>query len=147
MVDQDDISDRWKERAIDEIASVKLQFIKRHEWQLQTIVDKSQVVLYVRLRHKSHPERIRIFRLVYGPGFPQERPREGFVDPENWDREGTEFWIDDGEQAFKRTHNPPVICLEGTWGFHQVLHRERDPLRANLNKLLLEVQACFNRTP
>jgi hypothetical protein len=146
-MEQGDSPDGWKEKALQEIASVKQHFIHKHGWQLKTVDGDDHITLYVRLTHRNHPERIRMLRLVYGPGFPTERPREGFIDPENPDQEGIEFWIDDGERAFKRGHNPPVICLEGTWGFHQVLHRERDPLRANLNKLLLEIQSCFDQTP
>lgn len=137
----------WRALALAEIASVKEHFIRRNEWQLTTIEEPDRIMLFVRLRHKAHPERIRVLKLVYGTGFPRVRPREGFVDPNNFQNEGLEFWIDDNEQAFKRNHNPAAICLEGTWGFHHVLHQDRDPMRASLNKLLLEIQQCFDKTP
>jgi hypothetical protein len=137
----------WQRTALAEIASVKPRFIEKHGWQLRVVEDTDRVTLYVRLRHKHHRERVRMLRLVYGPGFPGERPREGFVNPEDPDQEGLEFWIDDGEGAFKLKHNPPVICLEGTWGFHHELHRDRDPRRSSLNKLLLETQQCLDKTP
>lgn len=137
----------WCEQARLEIASVKPHFIRRHKWQLTTREEQDKIILFVRLQHKYHTDRIRVLKLTYGPGFPRERPRESFVDPNDYDSEGLEYWIDDNNRAFKSNHNPPVICLEGTWGFHQVLHKERDPFRASLNKLLLEVQQCFNNTP
>lgn len=137
---------RWKEKALQEIAMIKPRFVQRCGWQLETVIEEDRVILYVRLQHRHHPARVRVLRLTYGPSFPDERPREAFVDPENPDQEGIEFWIDDGERAFKQNHNPPVICLEGTWGFHHRLHKDRDPSQANINRLLLEIQTCFDRT-
>lgn len=137
----------WRESALNEIASVKPRFIERNEWDLTIRQEQNTVTLLVKMRHKRHKDRVRVLKLTYGPGFPRERPRESFVDPSNYDNEGLEFWIDDRDHAFKRNHNPPAICLEGTWGFHSVLHKDRDPLRASLNKLLLEVQQCFDNTP
>lgn len=137
----------WRKQALAEIASVKPRFIKKHEWQLTTDQEPDKVVLFIRMRHKNHPERVHVLKLTYGAGFPNERPRESFVDPNNYDNEGLEFWIDDGNHAFKRTHNPPSICLEGTYGFHHVLHKDRNPLVASLNKFLLEAQQCFDKTP
>lgn len=137
----------WKRLALAEVASVKEHFCEKYEWELRTVETNTTVTLFVRLRHKKHPDRIRVLKLTYGPGFPQQRPRESFVNPDNFEQEGVEFWIDDGNRAFKVTHNPPVICLEGTWGFHHKLHRERDPLKANLNKLLVEIQKCYDKTP
>ncbi len=139
----------WKKQAQAEIASVKEHFINLHGWVITSEEALERITLFVRLRHTNHPERIRVLKLEYGPEFPQVRPREGFVDPNDYQKDGLEFWIDDSQQkqAFKREHNPPVICLEGTWGFHSVLHKERDPMRASLNKLLLEIQQCFDLTP
>lgn len=137
----------WREQALAEITSLKPRFVERHEWQLTTRQQQDSVVLFVRMRHKHHVERVHVLKLTYGPGFPRKRPRESFVDPDNYDCEGLKFWINDHDHAFKRNHNPPAICLEGTWGFHSVLHKDRDPLRSSLNKLLLEVQQCFDNTP
>lgn len=146
MGEQDSDSKHWRDLALAEISSVKDYFKRKHNWQLTVVEESEQIKLYVRFQHKRHCDRVRVLRLVYGPGFPRERPREDFVDPNNFAKVGQEFWIDDGDRAFKLTNEPPAICLEGTWGFHQVLHRERDPLRANLNKLLLEIQQCFDET-
>lgn len=136
----------WREEALKEIKSIKPYWIRKYRWNPQVVVLEDKVVLYLRFTHSHLSNRQKILRLEYGPNFPAERPREGFVNPHKWDEEGLEYWINDGGRAFKRDHNPPVICLEGTWGFHQVLHRERDPLQANLNKLLLEIQQCFDIT-
>jgi hypothetical protein len=135
----------WQKAALAEIASLKPRFIENHGWQLKVVEGAGRVTLYVRLRHKNDPERVRMLRLAYGPGFPGERPREGFVNPNDLEQEGPEYWIHDGNGAFRLDHNPAVICLEGTWGFHHVLHRDRDPRHASLNKLLLEIQQCFDK--
>ncbi|MCI0590814.1 MAG: hypothetical protein L0Y67_04300 [Gammaproteobacteria bacterium] len=137
----------WHAKALAEIASIKQHFIEKYGWQIKVVENTDLITLYMRLQHIRHPERVHMLRLAYGPGFPEERPREGFVNPNDLEQEGLEYWIDDSEGAFKLKHNPAVICLEGTWGFHHVLHRDRDPRHASLNKLLLEIQQCFDRTP
>lgn len=144
-MDENDQPD-WRQTALAEIASIKPRFIEKHGWQITVVADESRVTLFVRLRHVRDPKRVRMLRLVYGPGFPAERPREGFVNPDDLEQEGLEFWINDGEGALKLQRTVPVICLEGTWGFHHVLHRDRDPRRASLNKLLLEIQECYDKT-
>jgi len=134
----------WREQALKEIESIKQHFITKYGWGVSRVDESARTLLYVRFINKTQTQPIeKVLRLAYEEGFPNQRPREGFVNPTDLSQEGLEFWMDDGQQAFKSTHNPPVICLEGTWGFHHILHKERDPHKANINKLLLEVQKCF----
>lgn len=137
----------WKSAAKTEIGSIKGHFAQKHGWKISIREEPDYIYLFVEFRHARKPDNRKVFRLAYSPSFPTERPRENFVNPENFDQEGPQFWIDDGQSAFKSQHNPPVICLEGTWGFHHNLHRDRPPERAVLTKLLLEIQACYDKTP
>lgn len=137
----------WKSAAKAEIASIKKHFAEKHDWQISFEEGSDQLHLYVVFRHASRTDYKKVLRLTYMAEFPTVRPREAFVNPENYGQEGPEFWIDDQQKAFKSQQQPPVICLEGTWGFHHKLHRDRPVEKAVLTKLLLEIQACFNRTP
>lgn len=136
----------WRELAWNEINSIKPYLIKKYAWEITVKEEENQIFLYVRMRHAQNCENVKVLRLEYGSKFPNERPRENFVNPSNLDEAGIQYWIKDNEQAFKTRRNPPVICLPGTWGFHHDLHKERDPLQANLNRLLRDVQICFNKT-
>lgn len=136
----------WRELAWTEIRSIKSYLIEKYAWEITFNEDENRIFLYVRMQHQKDAKNVKVLRLEYGPNFPNERPRENFANPSNFDEIGTQYWIRDNEQAFKAGRNPPVICLPGTWGFHHDLHKERDPLQANLNQLLRDVQICFNRT-
>lgn len=135
----------WKDLAWKEIHDIKPFFLEKYGWEVKTDEDGDQIRLYVRMPHPSKDE-LKVLLLTYDAGFPQKRPREDFANPENYDETGTQFWINDGQHAFKSNHNPPVICLQGTWGFHHVLHKEKDAMKANLNLLLRDVQLCYNKT-
>jgi len=53
-------------------------------------------------------------------GFPIEAcAGVAFVNPKTRKEEGIEFWPDDGEQAVKRNHNPPFVCMLGVREYHQ----------------------------
>ena len=136
----------WRELVRKEIKSIKPYLIQKHSWEISLKEQENQNFLYVRMCHRQHPENVKILRLGYGPNFPNERPHEDFVNPDNFDEAGIQYWINDGQQAFKTDRVPPVICLQGTWGFHHDLHKEKDPLQANLNRLLRDVQICLNKT-
>ena len=135
----------WKVAARAEIESIKDHFAKKHGWRIFVREEPECILLFVEFRHAFKPENRKVLCLSYGPHYPSERPRESFVNPDNFNEEGSQFWIDDGQKAFKSRQNPPVICLEGTWGFHHKLHRDRPPEKAILTKLLLEIQTCFNK--
>lgn len=135
----------WQQLAWNEIKSIKPYLIKKYAWEISVSEEGDQIFLYVRMNHVQHCKNVKVLRLGYGPNFPGERPREDFVNPSNFGEAGIQYWINDNEQAFKTSRNPPVICLPGTWGFHHDLHKERDPLQVNLNRLLRDVQICFNK--
>jgi len=135
----------WKQAAWSEIQSIKPYYIQRHGWEIKTEEDDDSIRLHVKMAHQEKGP-VKVFLLTYTSGFPEIRPREDFVNPDNYSQSGIEYWIEDNQQAFKTTHNEgPIICLQGTWGFHHVLHKDRDPLQAKINLLLKEVQLCFNR--
>ena len=136
----------WRELVRKEIKSIKPYLIEKYAWGITFKEEENHIFLYVRMRHGQHHEKVKVLRLVYGPKFPKERPREDFVNPDNFDEDGIQYWINDQQQAFKTDRVPPVICLQGTWGFHHDLHKEKDPLQANLNRLLRDVQICFNKS-
>lgn len=141
----------WRKKALDEIASIKPVWNERYRWNPMVRLPKeapeveaAQVDLYLSFRGKRTGTRQYLLRLRYASDFETAGRREAFVNPENVEEEGPQFWPSIGS-PFNPTHSPPAVCLEGAWGFHSVLHRERDGRRANLNKLLMEIQRCLDR--
>jgi hypothetical protein len=135
----------WRKLVRKEIESIKPYLIEKYAWEITCHEAENEVLLYVRMFHRQNPENVKVLRLAYGPNFPNERPHENFVHPDDFSDSGIRYWINDGQQAFKTDRVPPVICLQGTWGFHHDLHKEKDPLQANLNRLLRDVQICLNK--
>src|SRR5687768_9871064 len=127
------MSTDWRQRARSEIRGVKEFWSRRYGWSPEIrnagpeTIDRP-IDLYVRFSRK---DRVFVLRLRYQEDFETAGRREAFVDPEDWRLTGPQFWPHD-VAAVKATHNPPSICLEGTWGFHSVLHKERDGRVANL---------------
>jgi hypothetical protein len=136
----------WRERAREEIGSIKPSWAARYGWDPQVREEEDRIDVYVRVR-RTHPGGDRhdrhILRLRYQEDFETAGRREAFVNPDNPAEEGRQFWPD-GVTGFNSQNNPPMICIEGTWGFHSVLHRERDGRAANLNRLLLAIQRSLN---
>jgi len=58
-------------------------------------------------------------RLRCDNGYPLAAPSVTFVNPENRGVEGGQFWPDDGNRAFKKSDNPPFICVRGIREYHQ----------------------------
>lgn len=144
MINSDE--EKWQDLARGEINSIKQHFVQKYGWEIQAKDADDCIHLFVRMQHSRDSGNIKVLRLTYGPKFPNERPREEFVNPDNYEESGLEYWIEDNTHAFKTNRNPPAICLQGTWGFHHSLHRDRDPLQANINQLLRDVQLCLNKT-
>ena len=143
-------ADGWRERAVAEIDSIKPRWAKRYGWQPRTVIsepdengDVPHVDLLVSFTGTRTGEKRFLLRLRYGPEYETEGRREAFVNPENAEEESIQFWPQSVD-AIKATHSPPVVCLEGTWGFHRVLHKERDARVAKINKLLQEIQRCLD---
>ncbi len=137
----------WRERALAEIAAIKPAWEKRYRWAPDVREGDGLIDLFVRFSSRgaspNEEEKQFVVRLRYESDFETAGRREVFVNPENYEEEGIEYWPQ-GVQGINPGNNPPAICLEGTWGFHSVLHRDRDGRSANLNRLLIEIQRCLN---
>jgi hypothetical protein len=142
----------WREEALAEIGSIKRRWADKHGWAPEVDAgggDGNCIDLYVRFRRREPgeaadaPPRIYLLRLRYQEDFRTAGRREQFVDPGDRNREGTPYWPA-GANGFQPSRTPPAICLEGTYGFHSDLHRERDGRKANLNRLLVEIQKCLS---
>ncbi len=136
--------DDWQARAHAEIASIKAMWAEKYGWSpevvdAETIVD---LLVHFRRRHPGSEPATFLLRLRYESDFETAGRREMFVNPNNPNEEGPEWWPKN-VSAFK-IEVPPRICLEGTYGFHSHLHRDRDGRRANLNRLLMEIERCLN---
>lgn len=137
------MSHEWRDSAITEARSVKKLWAIRYEWDPIVIENDDWIDLFIQFRIKGNPERIHILRLRYEMDFETAGRREAFVNPENHEEAHLQYWPT-GVGVIKNTHNPPAICLWGTWGFHSVLHKDEDGRKANLNILLIEIQQCLN---
>lgn len=136
----------WRDKARLEISSIKPTWAERFGWAPLLREKECAVDLYVRLcRHAASegPARAYVLRLRYESDYETAGRGEAFVNPEKWEEEGPQYWPV-GVRGFNPSRTPPAICLEGTRGFHSDLHRERDGRRANLNRLLLELQRCID---
>jgi hypothetical protein len=137
----------WKDKAREEIAGIKQVWSNRYAWcpvvaEADPNSDEGVMDLYVRFVRK---DREYVVRLRYEKDFETAGRRETFVDAKDVRLEGPGYWPTDMD-AVKHSNNPPAICLEGTWGFHSVLHRERDGRLATLNRLLMELQICMRKS-
>jgi hypothetical protein len=143
----------WRAEALEEIRSIKPRWIEKYGWSPDINAQgelENEIDLYVRFQRleadqpTDAPPRSYLLRLRYLADFKAAGRREQFVDPEDRTREGAEYWPTN-INGFNPGANPPTICLEGTYGFHSQLHRERAGERANLNRLLLEIQKCLSQ--
>lgn len=140
------MSDGWKAEALEEIECLKPRWVARFGWAPSVRNEEEHIDLFVRVMRRRCSEDVFLLRLRYEPDYKTAGRREAFVNPDNLEEEGLEFWPD-GVRGFKRhegKQKPPMICLEGTWGFHSNLHRDRDGRTASLNRLLMEVQGCMD---
>jgi len=140
----------WREKALAEIGSIKVSWANRYSWTPEVRVAEQGIDLFVHFTWRranppdgEPPEKTVVLRLRYQDDFETAGRREAFVNPEDYTDAGPGHWPV-GVSGFNPTNSPPAICLEGTWGFHSSLHRDRDGRKANLNKLLLEIQRCLN---
>jgi hypothetical protein len=120
----------WREAALAEATSLKPYYVDKYGWNPEVVDAGAEVIdLFVHLRGRRFPGQDYLLRLRYQPDWQKAGRRESFVDPENRDVAGREFWPPEGNGL-----NPnypwngvvtPVMCLRGVWGFHSVLHTER----------------------
>ncbi len=152
------MNEGWREKALAEIRSIKPHWAAKYEWGPEVKEQDDRIDVYAHFTQRSKkaggssektgdspgkPKRF-VLRLRYKSDFETAGRLEAFVNPENLEEEGSQYWPS-GVSGFNPTGSPPSICLEGTWGFHSFHHRERDGRRANLNKLLMEIQKCLNQ--
>lgn len=120
----------WREAALAEATSLKAYHVDKYGWKPEVVETAAEVIdLFVHLRGRRFPDQQYVLRLRYQPDWQAAGRREAFVDPENRDVAGREFWPPEGNGL-----NPnypwngvvtPVMCLRGVWGFHSVLHTDR----------------------
>lgn len=126
-----------------QIAGIKRRFIEKYGWKLECDPGDGILRLYVTMAH-SRTRRKYTLRLIFTPKFPQEMPREAFVNPEDHKHEGQEFWPNDGGRAFRPDGK---ICIRGVYGCDNDLHKnEFNPYDRQLQETLLEIQNQIDTT-
>lgn len=133
----------WRGAALAEIRGIKTQWADRYGWCPHLRRGKDHLDLLVTFtRRRPEPSQAFVLRLRYGSDFKIAGRREEFVDPKDPSKGGPEYWPKNMRGVAMRDR--PYLCLEGTWGFHCVLHPERPAQRASLNRLLMEIEKCLN---
>jgi hypothetical protein len=139
------VTDEWRERARKEIEGIKPYWNEQYGWDPHLEDGLDAIDLFVRFS-EAQPSgatpRTYLLRLRYQSDFETAGRREAFVNPDKRTEEAPGFWPSSGGGVFRS--NESQICLEGTFGFHSHLHRERDGRVANLNRLLMEIQKILN---
>lgn len=146
------MSDDWCARVRTEIRGISTFWVEKYGWNPHVAEEEAHIDLFVTFtRRISRPDRpsqqevkTYVLRLRYQSDFETAGRRENFVNGENFDEEGILFWPA-GVAGINPTHNPPTICLEGTFGFHSIHHKDRDGRVASLNRLLIEIQQCMKK--
>lgn len=138
----------WREDARSEIGGLKQHFVNKHGWQPQVSEsdDPERLDMVVTLTSRRLAGRRLALRLRYQPDWQKVGRREAFVNPENYEQEGLEYWpgTQPGVRAVNPQHNPPCICLRGLWGYHSVLHTDKPMGDTTLLNLLLELQKVLD---
>jgi hypothetical protein len=101
--------------------------------------------VFVTLTSKKDEKKYTI-RLRCDGGYPLNPPSVVFVNPANHSAEGNEFWPNDGERAFKRSQNPPFICVPGIREYHS--HHQGTPFTTrdvSLSKIVTELVTMMNK--
>jgi hypothetical protein len=140
----------WREDARSEIQGLKTYFVVKHGWSPELVEPEKEerLDLLVAFTSKRLGGRRLLLRLRYLPDWQDAGRREAFVDPDDPSREGLEHWPpaqNPNVPAVNPQHNPPCICLRGTWGYHSVLHVDRPMGDSTLINLLLELQVVLDK--
>lgn len=133
----------WRSRARAEIGGIKPFWSSKYGWSPVTEESDGAVDLFVTFHRAREPGKRYVLRLRYEEDFETAGRREEFVNPDDRTQAGKAYWPV-GVQGFQTGRTPLAICLEGTFGFHSGLHKERDGRLAVLNRLLMEVQKCLD---
>lgn len=137
------MAEEWRGRARREIDGIRPYWRERYGWDPQVTEQEDAIDLFVRFSQRQPAgtaPREYMLRLRYQSDFETAGRREAFVNPEKPLDVGPGFWPAGG--PFRP--NESLICLEGTYGFHSNLHRDRDGRLAQLNRLLMEIQKLLN---
>jgi len=131
----------WREETHADIASISPAWARRYGWDLRTDESDDHIDLFVRLSGGDHTL---LLRLRYQEDFQSAGRREEFCDPDDPSRCGPEYWPRN-TRGFTSTDGRRCICLAGTWGFHRLLHPERDDAaQTTVGRLLIEIQQLLN---
>ncbi len=141
----------WREAALAEATSLKPYYVGKYGWKPEVVDAGAEVIyLFVHLRGRRFPDQEYLLRLRYQPDWQKAGRREAFVDADDRDQAGPEFWPPQGAPLNPTyMHNgvlTPAICLRGVFGFHSVLHTER-PMEtedAGLLHFLVELQKVMD---
>ena len=131
------------EAARREIEGIKAVYVRAKGWNIETREREDAILLYVKKPYKSGKY---VLRLTCRADMCRERPRETFVNPENWDEEGPQFWPSGG--PFRPGESGGVICIPGVCGFHEVLDRgdaNHPPEKQTVLKTLLMMQGQLEK--
>lgn len=139
----------WRQQARAEIEGLKPYFVTKYGWAPRIVepAGRDTLDLYITLCSKRLGGRLLALRLRYQPDWQTAGRREAFVNPENPGDEALRHWPPAGHPGIRGInpqHNPPVICLRGTWGYHSVLHADRPMGDSSLLALLIELQKVLN---
>lgn len=115
------------------------------EYMLIQAVELDQWDVFVTFTRAKDGRKYTI-RLRCNNGYPLHPPSVVFVNPQDHTAEGSQFWPDDGGNAFKKSSNPPFICIPGIREYHEH-HREVQftPRDVALSKMVAELVTMMNR--
>lgn len=142
----------WREAALAEAASLKPYYVAKYGWNPVVVESGAEVIdLFVHLRGGRFPQGEYVLRLRYQSDWQKAGRREAFVDPQDQNVAGREFWPPEGN-GLNPNHEvngvaTPAMCLRGVWGFHSVLHPERPMEKEDpgLLSFLVELQWVMDR--
>lgn len=129
---------------MDDIASLKASWVMKHRWAASAAQVTDATDLYIEFRRKREPDRRYVLRLRYQSGWKGAGRREEFVNPSDYSDCGPQYWPQNVD-GINPTHNPPAICLKGSWGYHSVLHTGESAEGTSLNRFLKELQQVMDR--
>lgn len=135
----------WRNKGIAEVERLKPHWVSKYGWSptVKESAEGEALDLFIRLKSKRHRDAAFLLRLRYQPDWETAGRRETFVDPKQPTIAGSRHWPTEIRGVLP-THDPPVICLRGTHGFHSVLHTDRPMGETSLLELLLELQRVMD---
>ena len=135
---------------MDELAS--LAFVK-DQFQKLSLISRELLISELKLEGwdvfvtlvRRKDGRKHTVRLRCDNGYPLRAPSVVFVNPDDMKIEGQQFWPEDGERAFKRSNNPPFICVRGIREYHERHNEAFNPADASLPGIVTMIVTMMNR--